>query len=232
MHTKLTALMLGWTITATATAAQSEIQILTPACEEALALSAGPAHLRDAAGVMVLTDAGYETVRGGTNGYMCMVERDSDLSIIPQCFDKAGQVSHVPVHTDAAAMARSGSSWEEITQARADGFASGKYTRAAGPGVVYMASDYNLVVSPDGREKVKIWPHVMYHAPDVTNDDIGADFMQAMQNPGMPFIAGEGPLGFMISFIDQATDSSDVVTHCDGQLPDIADFKPLPPRTY
>src|SRR5262249_44708179 len=36
-------------------------------------------------------------------------------------------------------------------------------------------------------------PHVMFYAPNLTNDDIGAD-----GSPGMPFVAYQGPQGYMI----------------------------------
>ncbi|MEO1137695.1 MAG: hypothetical protein AAFW68_14005, partial [Pseudomonadota bacterium] len=202
---------------------------LTRACETALALSASPTYVRSGAGAYVLGEKEYELVRPSTNGYVCLVQRNSNESLIPKCFDQIGQRAHVPVHKQAGKMLRQGNSWEEIDEAREKGFKSGDFQTADGHGVVYMASDFNYIVSTDGQSRRKIWPHVMYHAPNVTNADIASSPRDAFANKGLPFIAGEGPLGYMISLIERPTDSSDVLTACVGQLPDVSTFSPFPP---
>lgn len=208
--------------------ATAEIVRLTEACETALALSAGPTYLRDGAGVYVLSDDGYRQVRESANGYACMVTREGVNSngLAPQCFDKIGQASHIPMYLDEAKLRLNGASQEDRLQARAEGLSSGKYRTAQGPGVVYMASAYNYVFNARG-DQLLVGPHVMYHAPFVTSADIGAA-PAALENPGMPFLNAEGPHGFMIGFTQETTDSSQVENACAGQLPDKADWRPFP----
>jgi|GEM_PF-7056092 len=208
--------------------ASAEIVRLTEACETALALSAGPTYMREGAGVYVLGDDGYRQVRESANGYACMVTREGVNSngLAPQCFDKVGQASHIPMYLDEAKLRLDGVSQEDRMQARAEGLSTGKYRTAQGPGVVYMASAYNYVFNGRG-DQLLVGPHVMYHAPFVTSADIGAT-PAALANPGMPFLNTEGPHGFMIGFTQNTTDSSDVEKACAGQLPDKADWRPFP----
>ena len=227
MKHQLHAVLAMIAVVTAASPATAEIQRFTKDCERALALSGGPAYMREEAGVYLLGKAGFELDRAGTNGYVCMVTREGD-GIAPQCFDRAGQVSHVPVHIDETRKRIAGVSQEQIQQDRAAGFASGQYRPAPAPGVVYMASDYNFINTPNG-DRLRVGAHVMYHAPYLTDEDIATD-PAAFANPGMPFLNEEGPLGFMIGFIDSATDSTDVESACVGQLPDPANWRPIPVR--
>lgn len=207
--------------------ADTEIIELTPACETALALSAGPAYLREDAGVYVLGPSGFEMARETRNGYRCMVVRENLGGLVPQCFDPASEHAHLKVHLEEAEMQRQGLSSDAIRAARGKGFADGTYRPVEGHGVVYMASAYNYVLTPGG-DRILVKPHVMYHAPNVSNDDIGAVFPDTLNNAGMPFMNNEGPLGFMIGFVERATDSTDVEAHCAGQLPDLEDWRVFP----
>lgn len=202
-----------------------EVLEFSPACETALALAAGPAYMRDKAGVYILGEDGYEKVRDSKNGYVCMVTREG-AGIAPQCFDKVGQDAHVKVHLDEAKKIRAGVPDAQIKKEREEGFASGKYQVAQGHGVVYMASAFNYLY-PTG-EPVRVRPHVMYHAPDVTDKDLASVRSEAFKNNGMPFMNDEGPLGFMISFVDKATDSTEVMQACAGELPDDSKFPAIP----
>lgn len=203
---------------------------LTTKCESALALSASPQNIRENAGVYVLGESGYELVRKSANNYMCLVERATDNSLLPQCFDKLGQQVHIPIHMDAAKQRLAGESWQSIRQQRAEKFANGTYQSVKGHGVVYMASDFNLFVSQDGKTKLRIAPHVMFHAPNVTMEDMNASEQSTTMNWGMPIIASPGPMGFMVSFVEHATDSNEVKSACAGQLPDTSEFVRTPAR--
>lgn len=211
------------------TEASAEIKRFSKSCERALALSAGPAYMREDAGVYTLGEKGFELDRAGSNGYVCIVVREGENGLAPQCFDEPGQAAHLPVHFDEAKNRIAGMSIEELRAERAKGFASGAYRPAPGPGVVYMASAYNYVYNGRG-EQILVAPHVMYHAPYVRNEDLGSDPAAAFENPGMPFINGAGPLGFMIGFVEKTTDSSAVEKSCKGQLPDPAEWPPFPAK--
>ncbi|MGE4064705.1 MAG: hypothetical protein AB7E79_15170 [Rhodospirillaceae bacterium] len=69
--------------------------------EIALALSGGPAHLRDGAAVYVYGAKGFEKVKDGTNGFTCLVNRDGFFygteNFKPTCWDAEGKTSYVPV---------------------------------------------------------------------------------------------------------------------------------------
>lgn len=211
-----------------AAGAQADIIPLSRNCETALALSAGPANLRSEAGVLVLGDSGYETVREPANGFTCMVERNHEQSLVPQCFDERSANAHVAMLKEEGRKIRQGVPFEEILEQRETGLASGKYVPASGPGIVYMISDFNYIASPRG-DVVKVAPHVMFHAPNLSHADIGSDPATAMQNRGLPIIASEGPHGFMVSFTDKPSDSADVLAQCAGELPDASQFRPFPP---
>jgi len=203
------------------------VRELTVDCETAVALSAGPAHLREAAGVYVLGAEGYELKKQTRNGFVCLVERNHPDSLIPQCFDARSRSAHVARILDEGRQIRAGSSYAEVLEHRKTAFEAGDYVPADGPGVAYMISDYNYIMAGSGNI-VKVAPHVMYHAPGLNNADIGADRAKAVENPGMPFINDEGPQGFMIGFTQFTSDSGDVAAACAGQLPDASNFPPFP----
>lgn len=210
--------------------AQAGIIELSQQCEADLALSAGPANMRADAGVLVLGDKGYETLRQSQNGFICMVERNHELSLIPQCFDQRSQSAHVAMLLEEGKKIRTGIDFETILAEREAGLQSGRYKPASGPGIVYMISDFNYIRSPRG-DVVKVAPHVMFHAPNLSHADIGSDPATALQNRGLPIIASEGPHGFMVSFTDKPSNSADVLASCAGELPDASQFRPFPPPT-
>ena len=62
----------------------------------AMALSAGPEHLRAAASVYVLKKDGFVLARQGTNGFTCIVNRDHPLNRKPTCYDAEGMATLLP----------------------------------------------------------------------------------------------------------------------------------------
>lgn len=205
----------------------ADVREISEECETAIARSAGPVHLRDEAGVYVLGNEGYVLKSESQNGFICMVERNHPDSLIPQCFDDKSRQAHVALLIDEGKLIQQGMSFEDLAQRRKAALESGQYPPASGPGIAYMISDYNYVKGGSG-EVLKLAPHVMYHAPGLSHADIGSDPGAALQNPGMPIIASEGPHGFMIGFTQYTSDSSEVVAACAGQLPDSSQFAPFP----
>lgn len=212
-----------------ATAGSADLLPLSDDCEAALALSAAPAHLRKDAGIYILGRQGYEEIRPTRNGYRCIVERNHAQSIIPQCFDEASRNANLAVVLDEGRLLRDGMSFEQLAERRRDKLAANAYPRASRPGVVYMISDFNHIFVREPDRMLKVAPHVMFHAPDLENEDIGADPAAAMRNPGLPFLNAAGPHGFMVSFTRDASDASDVLRDCEGQLPSAASLTPFPP---
>jgi len=203
----------------------AEVISLSEDCETALALSAGPSNLQTGAGVYLLGPKGYELKRESENGFYCIVERSEYDSVIPQCFDQASRTGNLKVVLDEAEMLRAGADFSELRDFRQKALADGKYP-PSGPGLVYMISDYNYIFN--GRDYIKAAPHVMYHAPFLTNADIGSDPRVALANTGLPLINAEGPHGFMISFVGKSSPTGAVESACQGQLPDGDKWQPFP----
>ena len=76
--------------------AQPLPEILSREKEVALALSAGPEHLRQGAAVYALERNGFVKVRDGSNGFTCIVNRDHPLNQKPVCFDAEGTATILP----------------------------------------------------------------------------------------------------------------------------------------
>ena len=163
--------------------------------EVTMALSAAPAHLRDDAGVYALDATGFVKVRDSKNGFTCIVNRDHPLSLKPTCYDAEGSATILPKVIQVGAWMMEGKSLAEIDQLVADGFKSGRFIAPRRPGVAYMLSGDIKNVSRKTGDVSSFPPHVMFYAPNLTNADIGS---KGDGSDGMPFIAYQGPHGFMI----------------------------------
>lgn len=190
-------ILISWT-PAASIIAQTRPQVLPMPCEAALAASAAPKHLQDQASVYVLKDAGYVKYREGSNGFTCIVNRDDPHSLKPVCFDAEGSRTVLPKIIEVGALLMKGTPAAEIRQVIGRMFSEGKLQRPARPGVAYMLSQYNRPwIAAAGRLG---WfpPHLMFYAPDLTNQDIGFDRSTFNSEIYLPFVAYQGPHGFMI----------------------------------
>jgi hypothetical protein len=181
--------------------AQTIPELLPQDKEMAIALSAAPEHLRSGASVYVLKQAGFVLVRKGTNGFSCIVNRDHPLNQKPTCYDAEGSETILPKVLRFGELLMKGVPLEQITAEIAEGFRTGKFISPRRPGVAYMLSgdikNYNASTG-----KVESFPpHVMFYAPNLTNDDIGSD---GKFEPGLPSIAYKGAQGFMIVVLGDA----------------------------
>ena len=193
--------------------------VLTQACEEALALSALPVRLRDRASVYSLTDGGFKLTRQSDGPFTCIVARNHETAVIPQCADAAGAESVIPGIISKTEWALSGMPPNE-RKARFEELAEkGEFRAPHRPGINYMMSAFNLVWNDQNESMMHIPPHVMYYAPNISNDDVGGSFSEAMGgNRGTPYIVEAGIHGYMTSLVDKASDSSDVMASCKGQI--------------
>jgi hypothetical protein len=176
-------------------------ELMPEAAEIKLALSAAPEHLRKDAAVYVLRKNGYAKVRNGSNGFTCIVNRDHPLNQKPTCYDAEGTATIVPKVLRVGELLMQGKPMAEINQEIAEGFRSGQYISPRRPGVAYMLSGDIRDFNPQTGKVESFPPHVMFYAPNLTNQDIGStgDFA-----PGMPSIAYQGPQGFMIVVLGNA----------------------------
>jgi hypothetical protein len=176
--------------------------------ETKLALSGAPEHLRAGATVYVFDKTGYTKTREGSNGFTCLLNRDSFLyasaAFKPTCWDAAGTDSYVPVMLDVGRMLAVGSGIEEVRDAIAAGFKAGRYRSATRTGIAYMvAGDLNLDLSTGAVAKTVFPGHYMIYAPGVTNADVGHSPEASKTNPSLPFVfssgAGGSELGYLIT---------------------------------
>jgi hypothetical protein len=163
--------------------------------EIGLALSAGPAHFAEEAGIYVLEKSGYVKIRESKNGFHCFVGRSVPGSQEPECYDAEGSETRMQVELFEGGLRMQGKGRKEIEQAVAEGYASGKFRAPRRPGIVYMLSKENLLpIDEEGKTVLPYRPHLMFYAPYLTNADIGAK-----PGPGAPaFVLAEGTPGALI----------------------------------
>src|SRR5256712_8701012 len=157
-----------------------------------LALSALPPQLRDNATVYVLyPDKGFEVARKGINGFHILVARTGDDTfrgswplteyrddiLYPISFDQAGAKAQMRVFFDAAEMQAKGTPPEELKKIIQDRYKTKYYKSPERAGISYMLSPvlrtYTNPEENDNAATLNI-PHVMYYAPNVTNQEVGA----------------------------------------------------------
>lgn len=165
--------------------------------EVAMALSAAPPNLRDGAGVYALDVHGFVKVRDSSNGFTCIVNRDHPLNLKPTCYDAEGTATILPTVIQIGAWLMEGKPLPEISRLVKEGFASGRFVSPRRPGVAYMLSHDIRNYNPQTGQVGTFPPHVMFYAPNLTDADIGST---GDGRGGMPFIAYQGPQGFIIMF--------------------------------
>lgn len=181
-----------------------------------LALSALPPHLRDSATVYGLNpDKGFEVARKGTNGFHAFVARTGDDAfrgswplteyrddiLYPISFDSAGAKEQMRVFFDAAEMQAKGTPPGELKKIIKEHYKTGYYKAPERAGISYMLSPIlRTYFNPEVNDSVVTinYPHVMYYAPNVSNEDIGGAELAGMY----PFVIMPGPHGYMIHPVD------------------------------
>jgi hypothetical protein len=195
-----------------------KIEPLPRDLEIQLALSALPPHLRDNATVYVLNpDKGFEVARKGTNGFHAFVARTGDDAmrgswplteyrddiLYPISFDAAGAKAQMRVFFDIAEMQAKGTPSVELKKIIQERYKTGYYKAPERVGVSYMLSPIlRTYFNPEESDRVVTinFPHVMYYAPNVSNEDIGGGKLGGMY----PFIIMPGPHGYIIQPLGQS----------------------------
>jgi hypothetical protein len=162
--------------------------------EIALARSAAPASISDAAEVMVLKRSGYATAVKGRNGFLCLVERswgaatnDSDFwnpkVRAPICFNPPAARTFVPIFLMKTKLVLAGKSKTEIVQATSSALDK-KELPALEPGAMcYMMSSRQYL-----NDRAMSWhPHLMVFVVGNAEKSWGANL------PGSPVIAADDP---------------------------------------
>jgi hypothetical protein len=138
--------------------------------EIALARSAAPGSISDAAEVKVLGRGGYKTAVKGTNGFVCLVERswaqsEDDAEFwnpkmrAPHCFNALAARSFAPIYLMKTRLVLEGKSKTEIAHAIATAL-DNKELPVLEPGAMaYMMSKQQYL-----NDRGKSWhPHVMFY---------------------------------------------------------------------
>ncbi len=173
-------------------------ELLSREKEIELALSAAPEHLRKDAGVYVLQRNGFVKVRDSANGFTCIVNRDHPLNWKPVCFDAEGTATILPKVLRVGELLMQGTPMSKIDAEIAEGFRTGKYISPRRPGVAYMFSGDIRNFNPQTGKVESFPPHVMFYAPNLTNADLGTTPEALAKDPSLPFVAYQGPHGFII----------------------------------
>ena len=138
-----------------------------------LAESAAPAEVSSKATVSVLDKTGYAKAREGTNGFSCIVDRQTPYNLEPTCFDREGTATTLPTRIFVEEQRAKGRTEEQIKTDVDAGYKSGKFKAPAKSGIVYMMSDSGVLLA-GGNKLVHIPPHLMFYAPYATDEDLGS----------------------------------------------------------
>jgi hypothetical protein len=197
-------------------AAETTLEQMPPKLESRFALSALPPALRGEATVYLLDpQKGYRLSRRGKSGVTCLVERTAweladfrnDL-YIPLCYDAAGTKTHLRAIMDTAALRARGMEPAALKAEIENRYKNGTYEVPAKPGLSYMVAPVMRTVGPpDMKVHTMAMPHLMFYAPHVTNEDIGAvPDLSVPSSLLYPFIDKQGVAeqSYMIQLIGEA----------------------------
>lgn len=184
--------------------------------ETQFALSAAPPGLRDRATVYLLDpEKGYHLSRQGTSGVTCVVERTAwELAdfrndiYIPLCYDAAGTKTYLKVIMDAAGLRAQGMTPAALKAEIEKRYRDKTYKVPEKAGLSYMVAPIMRTVGPpDMKVHTLAMPHLMFYAPDITNEDIGAvPDLSVHSSLLYPFIDKQGiaEQSYMIQLIGEA----------------------------
>lgn len=197
-------------------ATETTIEQMPAKLETQFALSALPAALREPATVYLLDPKkGYQLSRQGTSGVTCLVERTvwewadfrNDI-YIPLCYDAVGTKAHLKVIMDTATLRAEGLGPAALKAEIENRYKNKTYKAPEKAGLSYMVAPIMRAVGPpDMKVHTMSMPHLMFYAPNITNDDIGAvPDLSVYSSLLYPFIDQQGiaEQGYMIQLVGAA----------------------------
>jgi hypothetical protein len=212
--------------------ANAALEAMPRDLEMKFALSALPPQLRDQASVYVLNPGkGYVSVRTGTNGFTCIVERTEWMRedfrndiYTPLCYDAEGTKNQLKVYMDVAELRAKGMSAAKIKMEIERRFKDNIYKAPARAGLSYMVAPImRTYPSPLPTDKMVVtmsMPHIMYYAPGLSAGDIGA----TRPPSPYPFILEQGPQGYMIQLIGE-TESARILSDNKDLVSELCSYK-------
>jgi hypothetical protein len=160
--------------------------------EIALARTAAPPSISNAAEVMVLTRTGYSTAAKGANGFLCLVERSWGATTdhpefwnpkirAPHCFNPAAARTFLPIYLMKTKLVLAGKSKTEILQTTSSALDK-KELPALEPGAMCYMMSKRQYLNDDGKS----WhPHLMFFIPGDAAKSWGANL------PASPILAAD-----------------------------------------
>lgn len=187
------------------------VEQMPVALEVRFALSALPPALRGVATVYRLdVTKGYVLAHRGTSGVTCLVQRTAweqadfrDDIYVPRCYDAAGSATYLKVLMDAEALRIGGMTAPALKAEIERRYDTKRYRAPDKAGLSYMVSPVMRTWLPDRTVRTMSVPHVMFYAPGVTDEDIGA---LPSSTQRYPFIVREGigAQSFMLQSVGKA----------------------------
>jgi hypothetical protein len=162
--------------------------------EIALARSAAPKSISDAAEVMVLGRQGFTTAVRGTNGFLCLVERSWGAATdepefwnpkvrSPICFNAAAARTYASIFLMKTKLVLAGKSKPEIVAATASALDKKELPTLEPAAMCYMLSKQQYL-----NDQGMSWhPHLMFIVPGDAAKSWGAN------QPGSPIMAANDP---------------------------------------
>ncbi len=192
-----------WPSRARAQAAKAPYPVMAPVdqylipnekAEIALARSAAPASISDAAEVMVLRRDGYATAVKGSNGFVCVVERSWGKATddpefwnpkmrAPHCFNPAASRTFLPIFLQKTKLVLAGKSKAQILAETASALDKRELPALAPGAMCYMMAKQQYLSDND----MSWHPHVVFFVSGDAVKSWGANL------PGSPVIAGDDP---------------------------------------
>ena len=164
-------------------ATETTIEQMPEKLETQFALSALPPAMRGQATVYLLDPKkGYRLSRQGTSGVTCLVERTvwewadfrNDI-YIPLCYDAVGTKAHLKVIMDTAALRTLGMGPTALKAEVENRYKNKTYGAPEKAGLSYMVAPVMRALGPpDMKIHTMSMPHLMFYAPGITNEDVGA----------------------------------------------------------
>lgn len=234
----LTAMALGLSVASRAHAAEPVLESMPAPLETRLALSALPPALRNEASVYLLDPkSGYRLARQGTSGLACLVERTQwewgelrDDVYVPLCYDAVGTQAHLKVIMDTAALRALGLSGGALKAEVERRYKSGTYKPPERAGLSYMVAPLMRTNSPpDMKVHTMSMPHLMFYAPGLTNEDIGAKPKLAdLASLRWPFIdrQGNAEQSYMIQLVGE-TETAKILVDEKSLLDELCAYREL-----
>jgi hypothetical protein len=191
--------------------AETTIEQMPAKLETQFALSALPPAMRDKATVYLLDPArGYQLSQQGTSGVSCLVERTAweradfrnDI-YVPLCYDAAGSKSFLKVIRDTATLRIQGMSPVALKAEIETRYKKKIYKVPETAGLSYMTAPVMRTwMMPDWNVHTMPSPHLMFYAPKMTDEDIGAVPASSLVYPFV-FKEGIAEQSYMIQLIGE-----------------------------